>query len=250
MICTAFHKRPRRDIGASAGRVESLEFQGRNRQYRNPVLPTTALAAMQPPDRRLFQEILLDILRLHPEGLSEYALLQRLRQDSRVGFKSERLDTSEDLFGTHFLLFHHLYVLRDELRAIQEGELEIHALNIRWRLPTADAGNTSDTPNTEGALACPDPLADYYRDLDNLAGTTRADVDRLLGQFWARFGRYDRRTEALSVLELPAAADAASIQRQYRRLAMRHHPDRGGDPTRLQAINAAMAILAPRKPVA
>ena len=198
---------------------------------------------MQPPDRRLFQEILLDILRLHPEGLSEYALLQRLRQDSRMSFESERLDSSEDLFRVHFLLFHHLYVLRDELHATQKGELEIQPLNIRWRLPVAEA-----SIDTEGALARPDPLADYYRDLTHLATTTGADVDRLLGQFWTRFGRYDRRAEALSVLELDAEADAASIQRQYRRLAMRHHPDRGGDPTRLQAINAAMAILAPRKP--
>lgn len=228
--------------------LNCLNFRGSTDSIATPPARTTALVAMQPPDRRLFQEILLDILRLHPEGLSEYALLQRLRQDSRVDFESERLDRPEDLFRVHFLLFHHLYVLRDELRSTQRGELEIQPLNIRWRLPLGEAGNAADGVDTEGALACPDPLADYYRDLTHLAATTGADVDRLLGQFWARFERYDRRAEALSVLELDSEADAASIQCQYRRLAMRHHPDRGGDPARLQAINAAMAILAPRKP--
>ncbi|NNG14653.1 MAG: DnaJ domain-containing protein, partial [Gammaproteobacteria bacterium] len=35
----------------------------------------------------------------------------------------------------------------------------------------------------------------------------------------------------------------ADIKQQYRRLAMQHHPDRGGDDATLQKINAAMNIL-------
>jgi DnaJ-domain-containing protein 1 len=194
---------------------------------------------MQLPDQSLFLEILVDILRLHPAGLSEYALLQRLREDPRVAFERDRLDDPQDLFRTHFLLFHHLYRLREELRAGQAGDLDVHALNIRLHL---------DAPRESGALTQPDPLASYYLDLGNLTGVTCAEVERLLGEFWVRYGRHDRRAEALAVLDLPAEADAAAILRQYRRLAMRHHPDRGGDRERLQAINAAMAILVPRKP--
>lgn len=182
--------------------------------------------------------LLRDILALHPEGLSEYELLSRLRDDSRSGFAAGRSDDPEDLFRTHFLLFHLLYRLRDELRRELAGDLEIHTLRIRWH---AHAGNDPRT------LARPDPLAAYYLDIDNLKTTTRADIDRMLGQFWARFARFDRRGEALAVLELPEDADADSILRQYRRLAMRHHPDRGGDAAQLQAIHAAMAILDPRK---
>jgi curved DNA-binding protein CbpA len=37
--------------------------------------------------------------------------------------------------------------------------------------------------------------------------------------------------------------DDATIKRRYRRLAMRHHPDRGGDGVRLREINAALATL-------
>lgn len=194
---------------------------------------------MQPPDQTLFLKILLDILQLHPEGLSEYALLQRLRQDPRMIFERERLDDPQDLFRTHFLLFHHLYRLRGALRASRSGDLDIQVLNICWHAYSSQES---------GALAQPDPLAGYYLDLANLTGTTPADIDRMLGQFWARFGHYDRRAEALAVLELPIDSDNATILRQYRRLAMCHHPDRGGDRTRLQAINAAMAILVPRKP--
>lgn len=190
------------------------------------------------PDPSAFAHLLLEILQLHPEGLSEYELLQRLRADARVEFASERLDDTRELFRTHFLLFHHLYRLRDRLRGEGAGDLEIHTLKIRWYA----AG-----PAAYRALARPDPLRAYYLDFDNLDGTTREDIDDLLGRFWARLSRYDRRGEALAVLELPAGADLETIRRQYRRLAMRHHPDRGGDPERLQAIHAAMAILDPRR---
>lgn len=193
---------------------------------------------MQVPEQAVFTQILLEILQLHPKGLSEYELLQRLRCDERVDFEQSRPDDSHDLFRTHFLLFHHLYQLRATLRAEQAGDLNIHTLKI-CVLPWVES--------TPQALAQPDPLGIYYLDLDNLTGTTRADVDDLLGRFWARYGRYDRRAEALAVLELPIEADAETIRLQYRRLAMQHHPDRGGDQVRLQAINAAMAVLDPRK---
>lgn len=194
--------------------------------------------AMPPLDPSAFTEILLEILQLHPEGLSEYELLQRLRSDPRIDFASERLDDTQELFRTHFLLFHHLYRLRDRLHDEGAGDLEIHTLMIRWHATGAASDST---------LARPDPLRAYYLDFDNLDGTTRADIDALLGRFWARLSRYDRRGEALAVLELPAEADLETIRRQYRRLAMRHHPDRGGDRDRLQAIHAAMAILDPRR---
>lgn len=193
---------------------------------------------MHASDEAQCAALLREILALHPEGLSEYDLLQRLRGDLRSGFAAGRSEDHEDLFRTHFLLFHLLYRLRETLRRERAGDLEIHTLKIRW-YPPVDVDPQ--------ALAQPDPLAAYYLDIDNLKATTRADIERMLGRFWARFARFDRRGEALAVLELPGDADADCILRQYRRLAMRHHPDRGGDPARLQAIHAAMAILDPRK---
>lgn len=198
---------------------------------------------MHIPDADSFMSLLLEILQLHPEGLGEYALLQHLRGDARSGFasiksgNSDNSGNSEDLFRTHFLLFHFLYRLRDQLRAAQAGDMEIHTLSIRCHAtPCA----------TQQGLTSPDPLRSYYLDLSQL-DTTRADIDAMLGRFWTRFSRYDRRGEALSVLELSSDADAAAILQQYRRLAMQHHPDRGGDASKLQAIHAAMTILDPRK---
>lgn len=182
--------------------------------------------------------LLREILALHPDGLSEYELLQRLRGDARSGFAAGRDEDPEALFHTHFLLFHLLYRLGLQLRQEQAGELEIHTLKIRWHTALRAAPQ---------ALGRPDPLAGYYLDLANLKGTSRADIEQMLARFWARFARYDRRADALAVLELPENADADAIRRQYRRLAMRLHPDRGGDGARLQAVHAAMAILDPRQ---
>lgn len=193
---------------------------------------------MQIPDADTFMALLQEILQLHPAGLSEYALLQHLRGDSRSGFAATNTEDNEDLFHTHFLLFHYLYRLRDRLRSTQAGDLEIHTLTIRY-YPTANA--------SAQALSQADPLRSYYLDLTQLETTTRADIDAMLGRFWTRFSRYDRRDEALSILELSSDADDAAILLQYRRLAMQHHPDRGGDATKLQAIHAALAILDPRK---
>jgi len=193
---------------------------------------------MRIPDADTFMALLLEILQLHPEGVSEYDLLQHLRGDTRSGLETARSAGSEDLFRTHFLLFHFLYRLREKMRATGTGDMDIHTLSIRWHAAAALAPQ---------ALTQPEPLRDYYLDLDHLEGTTRADIDAMLGRFWARFDRYDRRREALEVLGLSDTADGAAVLHQYRRLAMQHHPDRGGDPGRLQAIHAAMTILDPRR---
>jgi hypothetical protein len=45
------------------------------------------------------------------------------------------------------------------------------------------------------------------------------------------------------VLGVERGADATTIQRAYRRLAWRHHPDRGGSTARMRELNAAYVRL-------
>ncbi len=181
------------------------------------------------------QNLILDVLRDHPEGLREFDLIQALAERGEAGCKRHMGRDQLSMFQSHFLLFHCLYRLRDRLRASGEAELEIHCLNIAlrpWR------GGTGP------ALVGADPLRDYYLDLAHLTQTTAEDVAALLESFWRRFSRRDddyRR--ALRELELDEAASFDEIRSQYRRLVMRHHPDRGGDTTKLQALNRAMDHL-------
>ena len=55
----------------------------------------------------------------------------------------------------------------------------------------------------------------------------------------ATFGSMD----LYSILAVDPSADAETIRSAYRTLARRHHPDAGGDATRMAQINDAWAIL-------
>jgi hypothetical protein len=182
-----------------------------------------------------FAQLLLKVLRAHPAGVSEFELIQQLEATGQPGFEAGCLRDKLTLFQTHFFLFHTLYQLRDRLWAEQQARLDISALCIQ--LLPLEAQSAAD-------LAEHDPLRAYYLDISNLEQTSEQDVEDLLTQFWARFISNDERQGALAELELSDPVDWPTIKQQYRRLAMRHHPDRGGDEERLQAINAAMEMLA------
>ncbi len=187
---------------------------------------------------RLLPDLLYRILKAHPAGLSEHALIVALREHPDCDLEIPSLQDPEVLFRIHFLLFNALYRLQEHLHAAGRGRLRISALQIQllpWREQTGKG--IGDT----------DPLRDYYLDMGNLERTGRAEVERLLDSFWRRFARFDQRGDALKVLGLPADADEAAIRHRYRKLAMEHHPDRGGDTRRLQEINAAADCLLSRR---
>lgn len=175
---------------------------------------------------------LLDLLRAHPDGLSEFELIAALDDPA---INRQALGEALPLFQTHFLLFHHLYRLQERLLRKRDGCLDIHCLKIVLR---------PYSPDNEQLPAGDDPLRDYYLDLDNLEATGKEEVEELLAAFWLRYASHDEREAALKVLGLDGTADFPAIRRRYRELAMRHHPDRGGDTGVLQAINGAMAVLA------
>lgn len=188
---------------------------------------------MTAPGPRL-QDHLLELLRAEPDGLAEHALLKRLQQAHPDDFPDTLFRDQLALFRAHFLLFHLLYRLRDTLLADGEAVLEIDPRCIRLAPSAAPAAS---------AMADHDPMRDYYLDLGHLGDTTAEDIERMLGAFWVRYYAGSRRSEALAVLGLEPDADLDAAQRRYRQLAMTHHPDRGGDPARFQAIQEAIAIL-------
>ncbi len=175
-----------------------------------------------------------EILARRSDGVSEHALLKALAARRVTFFDETYFNSPLGLFQRHFLLFHCLYRLRDRLRERGVGELAIHCLCIRIAAPS---DNASDLPVIH------DPLAAYYLDLSHLESTEEADVLRLLERFWQRFASEEQRDEALAVIELVPPATYPEIRRQYRRLAMRWHPDRGGDAERFKRLEWAMRVL-------
>lgn len=189
-----------------------------------------------PVDTALLEQV-LECLRGQPSGLTEHALIGQLRDAGVEPFAGARLQEPLSLFQTHFLLFHCLYRLRDSL-AERDEWVRIHCLDIGIEPARGGPG--------AGAVGLPaqrDPLRAYYLDLTQLERMDAAAVEALLGAFWSRLGRDQRREQALAVLELADPVDADTVRRQYRRMAQRHHPDRGGDTATLQRINAARWVL-------
>jgi len=192
---------------------------------------------MDDPQER-FPELLLALLREHPEGLSEYDLLGRLKEMGLPVF--EELDFADRLalFRAHFLLFHHLYGLRDRLEAERRETIDIHCLRIAlrpWR------------PGVDGLPGPPDPLGRYYRDLANIKETDRRAVEEMLARFGNRLAEGDRLAECLETLGLTAPASREAVKRRFRRLALTHHPDRGGDPGRFRRLRRAAEMLLGKK---
>jgi hypothetical protein len=56
--------------------------------------------------------------------------------------------------------------------------------------------------------------------------------------------------DSYALLGLPSGADRAAVDRAYRSLMKRHHPDRGGDPAQAASINRAYADITRPTPVA
>ncbi len=174
-----------------------------------------------------------NLLEQHPQGISEYDLLQALKERGYFSFLSERPAPPMALFQAHFLLFHALYRLQEVYLHKQSSLFEVSPLNIQLR----------EYRPGETGLSQTDPVRDYYLDLSNLDNMTEAGVDDLIQAFWRDFERFDDRAAALAELGLSDPVDEVSIRQAYRRLAMLHHPDRGGEARRLQIINAAYASL-------
>jgi hypothetical protein len=190
-------------------------------------------------DSSTFEQHLLKVLLLHPAGLSEFELIQKLETEGQPGFNADCLKGNLSLFQTHFFLFHSLYLLSEQLVPGNDLEnnyrLEISPLCIQL-IPQKD--------NPGASIATHDPLRDYYLDLNNQKAINETEVNQLLTRFWERFISNDERRDALQELDLQDPVEWHIIKKQHRRLAMLHHPDRGGDEERLQAINAAMELLA------
>jgi DnaJ-domain-containing protein 1 len=147
--------------------------------------------------------------------VSEFTLLNLLRE-RHAEFQTDRADPI-CLFRQHFILFHSLYRLQQQLLEQKLAHLEINPLSIELH---------PYQPHKGDQLAQPDSLRDYYLDLDQLRDTGAQEVEALLNRFWTHILRNERRQEALAILGLRDPVDDAAIRRRYRELAMLHHPDR------------------------
>lgn len=168
----------------------------------------------------------------------EYEIIQYLQQIGRLN--NDCLKDSLSLFRCHFLIFNGLYRLQLKASIHKQYKLAISSVEITTIVYKQD-GTYADSD--QHALSEHDPLALFYLNTQHLINTSQADIQELLENFWKYYFNDTQKENALAVLGLSGAVDFKTIKRQYRRLAMEHHPDRGGDADILIEIHQAMQCL-------
>lgn len=197
-----------------------------------------ANAVLEPWLKVLCFEAVEDTLYRHVEPLleaegvefDEYSLIQHLEsQNFFTGL--ENLPASLALFAKHFVVRRSFYRLRKRFSLCCWG-IRFELMHLRfYRLETAAGKNVT--------LASDSLIAEFYDDIATLAQATPESVNKLLADFWVRFGAYQRADSAYDVLGIPIDAGWPEIQQAYRALAAKHHPDKGGDADTFVAVKTA-----------
>ena len=179
---------------------------------------------------------------------TEHEIISKLKMDQISPFDQLNIQNSKDLFCAHFLTMHALYQLQNEYLSKQQHCLDIHSIKIERHPYYSNTALTKSTTENELSenIAPPtqhDPLKDYYLDISHYFETSENEVNELLNSFWKKYLAQDDKQQALTTLELPANSSYNTIKRQYRLLAQKHHPDKGGCGKYFAKINAAKSIL-------
>lgn len=178
-------------------------------------------------------------LRAHsPLGLSELALIRALQSDRWQLIGPVDFMEPDKLYPVHFLLFHTLYRLRDQLAEDNET-LMISPLRLSilpQREPVAQT-----LPGEE------DKLRAFYLDLSQYF-MSNGDIQGMMDNFWAGMpparpdpGLATEAAETLGFDALPASF--SQVKQGFRRQVMRAHPDRGGSTEEVQKLNQAFSVL-------
>jgi len=179
---------------------------------------------------------------------TEHEIISKLKADKVSPFDQLNIQHSKDLFCAHFLTMHALYQLQNEYLSKQQYCLNIYSIKIERHPYFSNTTMTELTTkngsrNNHDSLTQHDSLKDYYLDISHYFETSENEVNELLNSFWKKYLAQDDKQQALTTLELPANSNYATIKKQYRLLAQKHHPDKGGSGEYFAKINAAKRIL-------
>ncbi|MDW3111664.1 DNA-J related domain-containing protein [Vibrio sp. 1727] len=181
---------------------------------------------------------MLEILRKQPSNWKVHTLASSLGEQGYIS----KLDDSpdKDLFKRNFLVMNALYQLQDTL--YPDSWLQVEAMDIQLM---------SSMEALRHKIDIHDPLREYYLDWRNYEAD-EDEVRRLLNEFWTTYQKFIGgssvasvdKTKALSLFELNTDATPAEIRKQWRKLALRWHPDReNGDAERFRVLCEAWNVL-------
>ncbi len=171
---------------------------------------------------------------------NEHQLIKHLQDCKTPPFDGFTLSHAKDLFSAHFLCMHALYHLKKQYELEKIFSLNIQSVRIeRINIPK----NISIPDNSQQTLTTNDPLEAYYLNPKHYFETQENDISDMLKAFWKKYLAQDKKQSALNILDLPPEANSRMIKEQYRRLAQKHHPDKGGCAEMFNKIREAKTIL-------
>ena len=200
---------------------------------------TVHTAPLTEPVLNLLQNQLLNLVCESPpdaeQAIEEQYLLKRL------GLKLH-CDTvrSEDMarFQQHFVLYHLLYRVQQQLLDSQQGYLSVELAKVRLL-------SVSHTPVSDAQ----DSRRQYYLNWHNFYQMTEQLLDQHLNAFWQNFAVSQSAQVALSeaeakaLLQLPAHFNFDQLKKAYRTKALQLHPDRGGEAQQFILLRQAYQRL-------
>ena len=185
------------------------------------------------PQLRLLRGQLESIVLQSTDVQTEQSLLQKLG----LNLTSAPDDPQLALFQRHFIVQHLLYQLQQQWSEQEFAWLEIGLAQVQ--LHTYQAQKPTDYDQGR---------ASYYLDWQHFYQMSSATLQRQLDDFWS----YVQRTPVADPLSLQQACQhlqlnwpctLLQLKRQYRSLALQHHPDRGGDSQHFQQVRQAYQRL-------
>lgn len=173
------------------------------------------------------RNFIIDFIKAHPPKVTEYQLFSHIENERPQFFDS--CSQSPCLFKKHFKLFNLLYAIDDQL--ILEGmKLNISALDI-----SLISNPTSNTQVGEF-----DVLRDFYLDEKNF-DLDESEISKMLELFWRKILANQDLSQYLKVLQISQNEnlDRNKVKRQFNKLALELHPDRGGSAAQFSELRNA-----------
>ncbi|AOT09972.1 DNA-J related domain-containing protein [Pseudoalteromonas luteoviolacea] len=144
-------------------------------------------------------------------------------------------DPHKELFKKNFLIMNALYQLQSELHEYGH-HLCISNMDIYLKQAAVDTTNSNELHvKSSAALRC------YYLDWSNYE-TTKEEVETLLTSFWQKYQRTtqsltpEEHTQLQKKWQLPTHYSATELQKRWRQLAIKNHPDKGGNAANFKQI--------------
>ena len=145
------------------------------------------------------------------------------------------------LFQKHFITMNALYQIQLSLWESHRVYLDITSVRVSIIQNLSDSDSGKDNQASE--LVESAAVREYYLDWSNYENTDQEEVLHMLNGFWEMYCSQDKVHSAYDTLELSHSEPFDVVKKQYRKLAAKYHPDKGGNSADFIALRQAYEVI-------